>query len=89
MLVDNAPSHKFVKSTNHKNENEESDSEISETESILSQNSSENEDEDDNNNHNNNYQILKLTNICLIYLPPNTMAHLQPIDAEIINNFKV
>ena len=76
MLVDNAPSHKFVKSINHKNENKESDSEISETESILSQNSSKNEDEDDNNNHNNNYQILKLTNIRLIYLPPNTTAHL-------------
>jgi DDE superfamily endonuclease len=32
---------------------------------------------------------LKLTNIKLIYLPPNTTAHLQPLDAGVINNFKV
>ena len=98
MLVDNAPSHNFVKSTNYKNENEdeESDSEFSETESISSQNSFNDDDDDDNNNNNNNnndnnnnYQLLKLTNIRLIYLPSNTTAHLQPMDAGIINNFKV
>jgi len=92
MLVDNAPSHNFVKSTNYKNENEneESNFEFSETESISSQNSFNDDDDDNNNNNNNNnYQLLKLTNIRLIYLPPNTTAHLQPMDAGIINNFKV
>jgi len=29
-----------------------------------------------------------LTNIELIYLPPNTTAHLQPMDAGIIHSFK-
>jgi hypothetical protein len=29
-----------------------------------------------------------LTNIELVYLPPNTTAHLQPMDAGIINSFK-
>ncbi|CAG8760019.1 20174_t:CDS:2, partial [Rhizophagus irregularis] len=31
---------------------------------------------------------IKLTNIKLIYLPPNTTAHLQPMDAGIIHSFK-
>ncbi len=30
-----------------------------------------------------------LTNITFHYLPPNTIAHLQPADAGIINSFKV
>ena len=29
-----------------------------------------------------------LTNIELVYLPPNTTAHLQPMDAGVINSFK-
>jgi hypothetical protein len=32
--------------------------------------------------------IPNLTNIELVYLPPNTTAHLQPMDAGIINSFK-
>uniref|UniRef100_U9SNZ5 DDE-1 domain-containing protein n=1 Tax=Rhizophagus irregularis (strain DAOM 181602 / DAOM 197198 / MUCL 43194) TaxID=747089 RepID=U9SNZ5_RHIID len=32
--------------------------------------------------------ISNLTNIKLIYLPPNTTAHLQPMDAGIIHSFK-
>jgi len=31
---------------------------------------------------------IKLTNIKLVYLPPNTIAHLQPMDAGIIHSFK-
>ena len=31
---------------------------------------------------------IKLTNITIVYLPPNTTAHLQPIDAGIIHSFK-
>jgi hypothetical protein len=31
---------------------------------------------------------IDLTNIELIYLPPNTTAHLQPMDAGIIHSFK-
>ena len=34
-------------------------------------------------------QPLKLTNITIRYLPPNTTSHLQPMDQGIINNFKV
>lgn len=32
--------------------------------------------------------ISNLTNIELVYLPPNTTAHLQPMGAGIINSFK-
>jgi hypothetical protein len=31
---------------------------------------------------------INLTNIELVYLPPNTTAHLQPMDAGIIHSFK-
>ena len=31
---------------------------------------------------------IKFTNIELVYLPPNTTAHLQPMDAGIIHSFK-
>ena len=31
---------------------------------------------------------IDLTNIELVYLPPNTTAHLQPMDAGIIRSFK-
>ena len=30
-----------------------------------------------------------LTNITVYYLPPNTLAHLQPADASMINSFKI
>ena len=31
---------------------------------------------------------INLRNIRLVYLPPNTTAHLQPMDAGIIHSFK-
>ena len=31
---------------------------------------------------------IKLTNITIVYLPPNTTAHLQSMDAGIIHSFK-
>ena len=47
------------------------------------------DDENDNNDDQDLIQTqgIRLTNIKLQYLPPNTTAHLQPCDAGIINNF--
>jgi hypothetical protein len=35
------------------------------------------------------YEGMELTNIKIEFLPPNTIAHLQPYDKGIINSFKV
>ncbi|CAG8635702.1 7479_t:CDS:2, partial [Diversispora eburnea] len=53
-------------------------------------NSDISEDEFDNEqgSSNKSKNIPKLSNIKLIYLPPNTTAHLQPMDAGIIHSFK-
>jgi len=39
-------------------------------------------------NQNQNRSLLELTHIKIQYLPPNTTAHIQPMDAGIIKSFK-
>lgn len=34
-------------------------------------------------------ETIQLSNVNVHFLPPNTTAHLQPLDAGIINSFKV
>jgi len=43
---------------------------------------------DDETVDNTNIDLFKLTNITVHYLPPNTTAHIQPMDAGIIKSFK-
>jgi len=43
---------------------------------------------DDETVDNTNIDSFKLTNITVRYLPPNTTAHIQPMDAGIIKSFK-
>ena len=75
LLVDNARSHFNSKRFENNNEEEE---EISESDN--NQNSKKQKKKTKPN--------IKLTNIELAYLPPNTTAHLQPMDAGIIHSFK-
>ena len=37
----------------------------------------------------NHIHNLQLTHVCIEVLPPNTTAHIQPMDAGIIKNFKL
>ena len=81
LLVDNAGSHFNPKVLEDDN--------VSDDESNSEQESSQR-----NNRKRNKKKKVKtkpdiiLTNIELVYLPPNTTAHLQPMDAGIIHSFK-
>ena len=80
LLIDNAGSH-----FNPKRFEQDDDDDISENESNSEQESSQNHNKKKNKKK---AQNIKLTNIELVYLPPNTTAHLQPMDAGIIHSFK-
>src|SRR5687767_6462496 len=82
LLVDNAGYH-FNPKRFEKDDNNEivDDEENSEQESSQNNNKKRKKKEAKK-------KTLKLTNIKLIYLPPNTTAHLQPMDAGIIYSFK-
>ena len=81
LLVDNAESHLNSKRFENNDDNV-NDDEISES------------DDNDQNSRKKKKKAkktklpIKLTNIELVYLSPNTTAHLQLMDAGIIHNFK-
>ena len=81
LLIDNAGSH-----LNPKRFEQNEDSEDSEEEPIAE--SSGTAQIQKKNQKNQKKPNIFLTNIELIYLPPNTTAHLQPMDAGIIHSFK-
>src|SRR5438034_1380287 len=83
LLIDNAGSH-----FNTKRLQKENSDDSSEDESDNEQGSNQNSNKNKRTMQNNSKKIPKLSNIKLIYLPPNTTAHLQPIDAGIIHSFK-
>ena len=90
MIIDNAASHNLAISAEDTESESESEKEFSSnvassSTSIINYNNKRKKTDNQKKNPGNN----KLTNITLVYLPPNTTAHLQPMDAGIIQNFKV
>lgn len=88
LLIDNAGSH-FNSKRFEKNDDDEDDDEDNNDD-----NHEEEEIPESSNNQKSKKQkknpkpVINLTNIELVYLPPNTTAHLQPMDAGIIHSFK-
>ena len=82
LLVDNARSHFNPKQF------EQSSEEESENDLDSEQESSQNCQKKNKKQKTKQKKDIKLTNIKLVYLPPNTTAHLQPMDAGIIHSFK-
>ena len=86
LLIDNAELHFNSKRFEQNNDNETIDTnEDSEEEPVAeSSRAAQNRKKSKKNKISN----ITLTNIELIYLPPNTTAHLQPMDAGIIHSLK-
>jgi hypothetical protein len=78
LLIDNAGSH-FNAKKFEKNDDDDDNEENEDIEEVLEQNSRKQK---------KIRPVINLTNIELVYLPPNTTAHLQPMDAGIIHSFK-
>ena len=86
LLIDNAGSHLNQKRFEQNNDNEAiATDENSEEESVAE---SSRTAENRKKNQQKKSPNISLTNIELVYLPPNTTAHLQPMDAGIIHSFK-
>jgi hypothetical protein len=85
LLIDNAGSH-----FNPKVLDEETDSSGEESEEVVAESShaAGNRKRRRKSKPKKKKPDIKLTNIKLVYLPPNTTAHLQPMDAGIIHSFK-
>lgn len=90
LLIDNAGSHLNSKRFEPNNGNEASNtSEDSEEEPVSeSSRAAQNRKNLKKNSQKKKIPNIPLTNIELVYLPPNTTAHLQPMDAGIIHSFK-
>lgn len=87
LLIDNAGSHfnsKRLEKDNDDINDEESEESNSEQESSQNQNTKKKQ----RKKAAQSKKAPNLTNIELVYLPPNTTAHLQPMDAGIIHSFK-
>ena len=86
LLIDNAGSHLNQKRFEQNNDDEAiATDENSEEESVAE---SSRTAKNRKKNQQKKSPNISLTNIELVYLPPNTTAHLQPMDAGIIHSFK-
>jgi len=86
LLIDNAGSHFNPKVLD---ENNNSDEDVDEEETVAeSSHTAQNRKRHRKSKPKKKKPDIKLTNIELVYLSPNTTAHLQPMDAGIIQSFK-
>jgi hypothetical protein len=89
LLVDNAGSHLNSKRFEQNNDDEVMDfDENSEEENVAESSKAAQNRKKTKKNQQKKSPDISLTNIELVYLPPNTTAHLQPMDAGIIHSFK-
>ena len=83
LLIDNAGSH-----FNPKRLEKNDDDHINNEEMIDEYDSEQGSGQNHNKKKKPEKKGPNFTNIELVYLPPNTTAHLQPMDAGIIHSFK-
>src|SRR6266540_1595025 len=84
LLIDNAASHfnpkMFDKDSSDLSEDDDDETVVESSQSAQNRTKSKKKATKKPN--------IKLTNIKLVYLPPNTITHLQPMNAGIIHSFK-
>ncbi|CAB4481133.1 unnamed protein product [Rhizophagus irregularis] len=88
LLIDNAGSHFNTIRLEENDDDETTNTGKNNSDSEQESNQNQNKKKNQKKNGKNKKMIPNLTNIKLIYLPPNTTAHLQPMDAGIIHSFK-
>ena len=93
LLIDNAGSHFNSKRLEKNNNSEETESDDSDENDSDSEQESSQRNNKKKNKKKKKKRVRKtpnitLTNIELVYLSPNTTAHLQPMDTGIIHSFK-